>query len=699
MSKQSNQYKQILRTYWQRPLIVLLAVLSIPIFIFFVVGRTDGNVIQIGPRPHAPGRIESVYTVSKNIKHEDRKTLQTLSELLERVDPEEVTSLNIIRLHVDDPLPDLSPFQNLVYLDLGGFELTDANIDQICHLPKLDALVVNVTRLPTGAIQRFGQKVSELELLAFTLEAHLNEIPQMSKVKLLALHLTGASPDLIEHIVQVPQLQQLTLAVSQNIEAIQRQSNKSQGWNYIDLNKKQIAQLRNHPTLKEVYADWFFMKRSRKFSESVFLPVRALPIIYSKSKIRAISGTMFAMALLFAILFIQLWGHFISPAAKVVPHYLIPHRRVAVGIFSAGVLLYWLALLRYDFGMLSSLSLVLFLPAICCFFLIAQLSKKVYLQWMAIPLIFSFLIFIPIFNESGFKAVASTAIWFLWGYMPILSLSIIAIETIFILWCLTNLRLITEFTNENYSSIPAFSPWDPERIKQIQWKRLQEKKQMNIFLWFIDRGTTNLKYCGGSTLQMVHLWRQGNTFRPLMIVMLLLLMVFFGFLFNGIRCLITGAELFPENLRSLSNLLGMPCGIAIILPTAIWWQRRKSLDVESIKPVSRNNFVKQLYLSLALDHWLVLTCLIGLTATNFPLFNASSEKTQALSMLLLFGIAGPLWILGINSAVLAFKRSWVVALSMILLIVIPFVVFASGAFLCQSYSVGEPEELQLLLQM
>lgn len=689
MSRQSNQYKQIFKTYWQRPLIVLFTVLLLPIVLVLALGETSGNVMQISARPHAPDRIERVYTDSKKTNHKNEQDLQTLSDLLERVDPKDVTALNIMRLNVDDPLPDLSPFQNLVYLDLGGFNLTEADVDQICDLPKLDALVISGTKFPAGTIQRIGQKVSQLELLALTLESHLDEISQMSKVKLLALYLVNASPDLLNYVVEIPQLQQLTLVESQLIEPRGWTPRRTQAWDTIDLNEHQIALLRNHPTLKDVYANWFFMKRSRKFNESTLLPVRALPITYSKNKIEAIGWTMFAMALLFSLVSIQTWAHFISPAARVVPHYLVPHRRVAVGIFFVVVMLLWLILLRYDFGILPSLSLILFLPAICCFFSGAGLAGNKFQQWLMVPMVFLFFIFIPNLSSLVFQNIASTAIWFLWGQMPVFTLAIITVEILLIVWCLSKLQFISTFANETYSTVPAYSPWDLQRSKQIQWK-----KKNRLFFWIIDRGTAGLKYSGGSTWKMLSLWRQGNTVRPMMILIFLFFIIFFGLLFEGIRCFFTGQELFTNKLGSLSGLFASPCGIAVILPAVIWWQRRKSLEIESMRPISRNKFVKQLYLSLALDHWLAVICLIGISATR--LFDAPGGTTEVLGFLLLFGIAGPLWLLGINSAVLVFKQSWMIVLCMFILYVLPIAFFATIAVLNSDNPVGGVQDMQLL---
>ena len=656
MKTQITLYKQILKTYWQRPLILLLTALFLVFYLSLVFGPTGGNVIQVGARPQAPGRI---YTALSSNPEKSRH-FQTLSDLLKSVDPAEIRSLSLTKMNTNDLLPDLRPFRNLVYLDLSDFELTQANVDQICQLPKLDALVLMDSRLPSGALQRFGEKVSQLEILASALEASPTEIPKMSKVKLLALHLVNASSKVLEYVTQIPQLQQLTLVRSRNYDASHQQASKRQPWQDIDFSAEQIALLRNDSTLKEVYANWFLMKRIRGFDESTLLPVRALPITYSKSKLSAIKTTVFLSAMLFAILALQLWAHFISPAARLVPNYLVPHRRIAVWILSTATLLLCLVLLRYDVGLLPALSIVLLLPAMCCLFAVIQLSKNTYAQWLLPPMVLTFLLFIPLFSETGFKAIASTAIWFLRGNMLELAMTIITIEVLLIAWSLTKLPAITEMANEGFLTTPAFSPWDRERLQQKQWQ-----KPGNPFTWLLDRGISELHYSDRSTWKMVRLWQRGNTFRPIIMLLFLGMICFISLLFQGIISFMKGEVLFTQPPLLLAGGLTSLCSIGAILPAIIWWRRRKSMAVESLRPVNRKTLVKQLYLFMALDH----ACLvIGLLIIPVLLAkNAAGGIVEILSLLLLIGLATPLWIVGINATVIVFKQAWVIVGSMFVL--------------------------------
>lgn len=678
-------YKQILRTYWQRPLILLLTALFLIFYLSLVFGPTGGNVMQVGARPQAPGRI---YTALSS-NSEKSPHFQTIPDLLKHVDPAEVRSLSLMKMNSNDLLPDLRPFRNLVYLDLSDFELTQANVDQICQLPKLDALVLMDSRLPSGALQRFGEKVSQLEILASALEAAPTEIPNMSKVKLLALHLVNASSKVLEYVTQIPQLEQLTLVRSHNYDPSHQQASKRQPWQDIDFSAEQIALLRNDSTLKEVYANWFLMKRIRGFDESTLLPVRALPITYSKSKLSAIKTTVFLSAMLFAILALQLWVHFISPAARLVPNYLVPHRRIAVWILSTATLLLCLVLLRYDVGLLPALNIVLLLPAMCCLFSAIQLSKKAYAQWLLPPMVLTFLLFIPLFSDAGFKAIASTAIWFLHGNMPGLALTIITIEVLLIAWSLTKLPAITEMANEAFLTTPAFSPWDRERLQQKQWQ-----KPGTPFTWLLDRGIKELHDSDRSTWKMVRLWQRGNTFRPIIMLFFLGMICFISLLFQGIISLMKGEVLFFQPPLLLAGGLTSLCSIGAVVPAISWWRRRKSMAVESLRPVNRKTLVKQLYLSLALDH----ACLvIGLLIIPVLLAkNAAGGIVEILSLLLLIGLATPLWIVGINTTVIVFKQAWVIVGSMFVLYTIAGALVITPVIWNYNLQSGDTPSLQYL---
>ncbi|QDT80217.1 hypothetical protein Mal35_36880 [Gimesia maris] len=154
-----NLYRQILKTYWQRPLILLLTAAFFILLLSLALGPTGGNVMQVGARPRTPG---PVATGAVTPQADRSRTLPTSSDLLQRADPAAIHSLYLYRLKTDDPLPDLRPFRNLVFLSLSGFELTAVEAEQICQLPRLDGLELLESTLQPGVLERVGRKVSQL---------------------------------------------------------------------------------------------------------------------------------------------------------------------------------------------------------------------------------------------------------------------------------------------------------------------------------------------------------------------------------------------------------------------------------------------------------------------------------------------------------------------------------------------------------
>jgi hypothetical protein len=100
--------------------------------------------------------------------------------------------------------------------------------------------------MPTGALERLGQKMTELQIRSLGMEHHLDEIPKMSAVRLLTVEYESPSPELMEAITKIPHLQKLSLVP---------RGRRSGSQNAPVLSPKILALLQAHPTLKDVYAD------------------------------------------------------------------------------------------------------------------------------------------------------------------------------------------------------------------------------------------------------------------------------------------------------------------------------------------------------------------------------------------------------------------------------------------------------------
>ncbi|QDV19120.1 hypothetical protein Pan153_37830 [Gimesia panareensis] len=653
-------YRQILKTYWQRPLVLLLSALFLSGWLMLVWGPTSGDVMRVGARPRKPGPSATVITGAVP-PHADRAhSPQTFADLLERTDPAEIRSLYLSRLNDDDPLPDLRPFRNLVFLNLSGFELTADEAEQICQLPRLDSLELLEPMLHPGVLERVGRKVSQLELLSPALESHADEIPQMTQVKLLAVHLLNTSPAFLEQVTRLPVLEQLTLLPSEGVVINGPFPRRPQTLDQIDLSPEQLALLRDKPTLNEVYANWFLMRRLRGFTDGTLLPVRALPTTYSKYRVNAFRGAVFLTAILFGALALQLWAHFITPAARLTPDYLAPHRRLAVGILVAGTLLISLPLLRQELGVLPALSLTLFLPALGSLFLIAQLSRKSFWKWAAVPLVMLVVPFLTIFSNPVLKVNTAEVIWYLRGHLPWQALMIITGEVLCIAWLLIRFPVITEQVHEASATLPDFSPWNQANSPERQGQQSRQP-----LLRLLDPSPDKLHLSHRSIWQMARLWRLGNAYRPRALLLpLLAYFLVFGLMFQGLTYLRTVEPAFSQPFPLVAILFSSFCGIGIFLPPLIWRQRLRSMASEALHPVSRTSLVKQLYLGLALDHCILVTGLLLLVILALYRFDLTAGSSESCCLLLLVGLAAPLWIIGTNAAVIVFQRAWIIVGSM-----------------------------------
>lgn len=650
-------YRQILKTYWQRPIVLLLSALFLSGWLTLVWGPTSGNVMRVGARPRKPGPSATVITGAVPPRADRARSIETFADLLERTDPAEIRSLYLTRVKPDDPLPDLRPFRNLVFLSLSGFELTTDEADRICQLPRLNGLTLVEPLLHKGVLERVGRKVSELELLSPALESHADEIPQMTQVKLLAVHLLNASPAFLEQITRLPALQQLTLLRSESAIINGPFPRRPQALDQIDLSPEQLALLRDKPTLKEVYANWFLMRRLRGFTDATLLPVRAMPTTYSKYRVNAFRGAVFLSAILFGALALQLWAHFITPTARLTPDYLAPHRRLAVGILVAGTLLISLPLLRQEIGVLPALSLTLLLPALGSLFLMAQLSRKPFWQWASVPLVLLVVPFLTVFSNPLLKVNTVEVIWYLRGHLPWQALMIITGEVLCIAWLLIRFPVITEQVHEASDRLPAFSPWNQANSPERQGQQAGQS-----LLKLFDPSPDKLQLSHRSIWQMAHLWRLGNAYRPRALLVVLIYVLFFGWLYQWLTSLLTGEPAISQSRPLVVSLFYFYSIIGILQPPLIWWQRRRSMASEALHPVSRTTLVKQLYLGLALDHSFLVTGLLIMLALQG--FDLTSRMSEFCSLLLLVGLAAPLWIIGTNAAVIVFERAWIIVGSM-----------------------------------
>lgn len=682
MSKTSDRYYQILKTYWRRPLILLLVVVFLLCFGNLAFMPMSNRLSDIYAEPEPVGKLQFVNSSVDEAQSATHSTdgQETLDGLLEKQNGKSIRSLCVTEQKDGDRLPDLTKVPNLGYLKLSGFDLTDDIVDQILRLPKLNSLELTSREIPAGALTKIGQHVTQLQIRSLGMEQHLDEIPKMSAVRLLTLEYENLSPELMEAITKIRHLQKLSLVP---------RGRKVSSQNGPLLSPKILNSLRTHPTLKDVYADWPQMEQLHQIEVQPLLPVRSFPLHYSSEKRGAVGGAGIAICLFVVMLILQLWTQFMVPAAAVVPNYLRPHRHVAVALLSFGLLLIWLSLLRYGFDRLAITSVVLVASGIMSLYIsMFMIENRLLKNWIA-PIFIIACFTVPTLLMQFFSGYSSEFIWYMHGYMPRLATTVSLLSIMAIAGGFRRLGTVTNKVNEKFSSLPAFSPWDAKKMKALEGQQYN-----NWMIRLLDRGYQQLEYRSRSTLEMVSLWRKGNLLRPIHV---LFFMIFVMLLSSVPQLLIrinAGEQLFSGNPTWIASAFAGPFGIGFMMPVIGWWQRSRSLESESLKPLSRGSLCKQLYLGLALDHWLAWIGLIGML--GYRAIEAPGGWVEMGGLLILLGVAAPLWIIGVSSSVLVFNRAWVVLASMIGLYTLVAVGMGFAIAFVGSAVPGSTKDMQIL---
>jgi hypothetical protein len=678
---QSTHY-QILRTYWRRPLVLLLAFLFLICFANLAFMPKSNRYSDLYPRPEPVGNLHFVFSSADELRSEreisDRTS--TLDELLAETDAKSIRSLTVSQMRPDDPLPNVLNVPHLQYLKLSGIDLTEESVQQILRLPKLNALELTSEKMPAGTLARIGQQVSELQIRSGSLEQYRDELPKMSAVRLLTVEYDTPPQGLIKDIAKIPHLEQLSFVP---------RGHQQGSHNALVLTPEMQTTLRTHPTLKTVYANWGIFPQQNQYEQQTLLPVRSFPLQYPAENQTSVGMTVFEMCILGALIIVQLWAQFLVPAAAVVPHYLRPHRRVAIGVLCLGMLLAWLALLRYQLDLLASASIVIASAGVLSLYVMMFMIENRFLKTWVIPIIVIACFVTPAFTILRFSGFSSEFIWYMHGYMPRLAATISLFSIGAVVYGFRKLSVVTNHVNEKFSSLPIFSPWDTTKANKYEGQQYN-----NWLVRLLDSGYQQLEYRSRTTVQMVSLWRKGNLFRPTYVLFFMVLVILFSVVPRILMGLATGEQILSGSLKEMGGVIAGPVGMGFILPVIGWWQRSRYMESESLKPVSRSSLRNQLYFALAFDHWLLWIGMFGFLVHRA--LDAPGGWLEMGGLLLLFGVAAPLWIIGSSSCVLIFKRAWVVLASMIGLYLLVAIGLGLAVALATSAVPGSVYDMQIL---
>lgn len=667
------QLYQVFRTYWQRPVLLLLAVgMFLSLIGVYGFGLFRGSNEYVAPRRPLPTQYAHVQLSELEV-YDAQTGMPQWTEILGRA--KLIRTLDIHK-DSDSELPDLFPFVNLEAISLVG-EFSQSEIDQVAKLENLNTFSYSETpalELPKGTFTKLGKRIRHLESSNHGLLAHKDELKDL--VILHSLYLQGSSEDvnfdeLLAAISLIPNLRTVVFSPQHLVRTTEA-----------------LAPLKKHPSLRDVYAQLSFIPDAERKEINIDSTVRFLSLNYSSNRLYAIKIAQIVSVLVSIILGIQLKSQFSSPYAQTVPNYIEAHRNAAISILFSLTPLTVLGLMLNGLPVLPAFALVYWIPGCIALIVLATFSGLKRMAFVTAPL--GIINITPLmFGAFILKVNPSDCIWFLEGKLSTLTLSILAIEFISILAIFIKLSNIHRTVNEKFAVMPSLE-WKPNQVNQ-----LAKNADKHPLFRFLDRATTGLSYHNNSTWHLIQLWRKGNVIRPAIFLLffvpfLFLFTVVFGFFLNG-----PSSGLSTQTIEmALFGGMTQVVGIGLVMPFMSWYQRKKYLEADSLRPADRKNFVKQLFLAYAVDHWIVW--LTGIAVLVYFLIlpnNGDLSVTLSLAPIL---PAAAIWLFGAGTSIFAYKNHWIAGVAGVVWAILPVIGIIIIAIIVEGYDLPETQQIQTI---
>jgi hypothetical protein len=667
------QLYQVFRTYWQRPVLLLLGVgILLSLIGVYSFGLFRGSNEYVAPSRPIPSQYAHVQLSELEVYDAQAGTSQW-TEILGRA--KSIRTLDI-RKDSDSELPDLFPFVNLEAISLVG-EFSQSEIDQVAELKNLNTfsfLETPALELPQGTFTKLGKRIRHLESSDHGLLAHKNELKDL--VNLHSLYLQKSSEDvnfdeLLEVISLIPDLRTIVFNPQ-----------------YLVRTREALAPLKKHPSLRNVYAQLSFIPDAEQKKINIDSPVRFLSLTYSSNRLFAIKIAQIVSVLISIILGIQLKSQFSSPYAQTVPNYIGLHRFTAISIFVSLTAVTVLGLILNGVPVLPALALVYWIPGCFALIVLATFNGQKWMAFVTAPL--GIIIMTPLmFGAIILETFPSDGIWFLEGKLYTMTLTILAIEFISIRAIFIKLSTIHRTVNEKFAVMPSLE-WKPNQANQ-----LARNADRHPLFRFLDKSTTGLSHHNNSTWQLIQLWRKGNIFRPGIFLLFFVPVLFFATIVFG---LILNGPSSGLSLQTIEMALfgGMTqfVGIGLVLPFMSWYQRTKYLEADSLRPADRKSFVKQLFLAYAVDHWIVW--LAGIAALVYFLIFPNNGDLSVTLWLAPILPAAAIWLFGAGTSVFAYKNHWVAGIAGVIWAVLPVIGIIILAIIVEGYNLPETQQVQTI---
>ena len=374
------------------------------------------------------------------------------------------------------------------------------------------------------------------------------------------------------------------------------------------------------------------------------------------------------MTLMF-LLSLQIHSQLAQPAAHLAPNYVLSHFIPPICLWLFGILVHCIPPITYDVPFAAALGLNLLSWGILCGICLLGLRvqfRPSRLRWMRIPIgiaaaaTFPMLIVALQWNLSSID-------WYLRGREPVWTGLFSVCGIAITLTALLKSRRMYSVYLERGTSSPPLS-LDPTAMAAWQQETYWRQNSSNHHGWFLrlfssrfDRAITQANQPGWC--HRSNLWIAGNmgNGRVIWIVAMFAATAIAGTWFWLQDALSAEGSLRLQNPVTLVLSIFLP-DLPEIVMAGIWRGRRKLLAVESLRPVSRNQFSAQIARALAWD----LSPLFGIYLAVLTWYCVEADPQRwswawLASMLLVF-VARWIIVYGLTLWAIVIRRDWIMVL-------------------------------------
>lgn len=647
----------IYRTYWTRPLCLLLALPLL--FSFWMLAYEsysyDAQVAEVVPNRKYSGRIASFQR----------------GQFQPPIPPGREAEVRTLWVNDDDLTSAISPeqFHNVECISWEHTNISVSDAEFLLKFPKLQSVDLACQQISSGVLRTLAPRIEELQIPSHLLLKHQDELSALEKVHQLRVDQSQLTADAIVAMSTIPNLRTIVFDRGlMGIMPIGTPTPNINKWGELDLPHSAFTPLIRHPHLREVFADWSpQLLANRKF----LAEVHGYPATFPRLPEFDGVAVIFAMTVLSGLLAVQLGAQFLNPSAMVIPNYGRSHKLAALLLLTATAGVAICGLMSTQVAFLPALSISLLIPSsiaviLHCAILFVKITKRegpaLVMRFTAIIAIATLFSIIKSVAELSSPALLGMRTWYFAGHYPIAAIGIICFELVILCNLFIRLeRYLLRVTEAHPQLAAAFI------FHSREHRRTQQNTLNPLAAWGLDRRFQNLSFHHGSFWQQVKLMRWGSPYMPVKLLMSFLIgfglfMPFFQMFFIQPGA---GRAQSPIPFWNFHFFIGQISVMMLAMPIPFWFQRRKSLEMEFCHPVNRRTLSRLLFTSLAIDQSFAI-----IPATAFSTYLLTlpqvSDSTTTLPITSILFITVFSFCYFVGATTFAFRSTWPFYLSSIL---------------------------------